>query len=119
MLSDSLPLPALRLIGAMVLGVVIPLTALGEGAVRPLALTLQAAVEQAVTLSRGDARADVAVAFDGEGRVASVALLRSTGSTTSDAAARDAALQLASLEPRGGSSGLTRIYHASFDAAAE
>jgi TonB family protein len=56
-------------------------------------------------------RAEVQVSFDAAGRVAAAALLRSSGSRARDAKAREAAEELARLDPASGS---TRVFHVAF-----
>jgi hypothetical protein len=55
-------------------------------------------------------RAEVAVSFDPAGRIAGAALVRSSGSSSSDASAKESALQLASLEPVEQAAGRTRVF---------
>ena len=71
----------------------------------------------ALQAALGDGRAEVAVAFDRDGRVRSWVVTRSSGSAPSDMAAREAALQLADLEPPGRVAGRTLVYRARFGAA--
>ena len=78
---------------------------------------LAPAFRTAVETVLGDGQAEVAVAFDPSGRVQSSVLVRSTGSGRSDAAAREAALQLANLQPPAEVAGRTLVYRAQFGAA--
>jgi hypothetical protein len=55
-------------------------------------------------------RAEVAVRFDEAGRAAAISLIRSTGSKGSDAVAREAALQLAGLQPTDLAAGHTLVF---------
>jgi hypothetical protein len=108
---------ALRTLVGLALGVAMAFAVLDARFAGRLSQGVHAAVEWAVELVQGDGKADVAVAFDRDGRVVSSALVRSTGSGLTDEAARDAALQLASLEPPGQVAGRTRIYRTTFCAA--
>jgi hypothetical protein len=108
---------ALRTLCGYALGISIPLAALAGAAPERLAEGVRMAVAEAVASARGEGRAEIAVAFDREGRVMSSALVRSAGSRPRDAAARDEALQLASLEPRGQVAGRTVVFTAQFGAA--
>jgi hypothetical protein len=60
------------------------------------------------------ARAQVAVSFDRAGRIAAAALVRSSGSRAADSQAREAAMQLASLEPADAAAGRTHIFSIAF-----
>ncbi len=60
---------------------------------------------------RAPPRAEVQVSFDGAGRIAAAALLHSSGSRARDAKAREAAEELARLDP---ASGRTRVFHVAF-----
>jgi outer membrane biosynthesis protein TonB len=108
---------ALRTLCGYALGISIPMASLAGAAPERLAAGLRMAVAEAVASARGEGRAEVAVAFDDEGRVASAALTRSAGSRSRDEAAREEALQLASLEPRGQVAGRTVLFTAVFGAA--
>ncbi len=68
----------------------------------------------AVMAETGPRRAQVAVCFDHAGKVAASTLVRSSGSDATDAAAKEAALQLASLEPADASAGRTRVFSIAF-----
>jgi len=85
----------------------------------PLAGIVRAAAAQIAARANGEGSAEIAVAFDHEGRVLSAALRRSTGSKPTDAAARDEALQLASLQPPGRVAGRTLVFRARFGLAFE
>ncbi len=87
----------------------------------PWAPALRLAADQAVAnASRpfvaGGGVAEVAVAFDGEGRVAATVLRRSSGRAASDAEALDAARELASLQLPEAVAGRTVLFHARFNA---
>jgi hypothetical protein len=62
-------------------------------------------------LDHAPPRAEVQVSFDGAGRIAAAALLHSSGSRARDAKAREAAEELARLDP---ASGRTRVFHVAF-----
>ena len=83
---------------------------------------LLAAIDSAAPLpalaawTRSPPRAEVAVSFDDAGRIATAAMVRSSGSRAGDAAAREAVLQLASLEPAGSAAGHTRVFSVALEA---
>ncbi len=110
-------LTALHTLGGLALGIAIPFAALGGWAADPLAQLARAAAAQAAARAYGEARAEIAVSFDHAGRIRCTALLRSTGSRPSDEAAREAALQLAGLQPAGQVAGRTLVFRASFGTA--
>jgi outer membrane biosynthesis protein TonB len=60
-------------------------------------------------------RAEVSVSFDSDGRIAAATLVRSTGSRVDDAQARQAALQLADLQPAGAAAGRTLVFRIALD----
>jgi len=103
-------LTALHTLGGLALGIAIPFTALGGLAGDPLAQLARAAAARA----HGEARAEIAVSFGQDGQIRSAAVVRSSGSRPSDAAAREAALQLAGLQPAGQVAGRTLVFRASF-----
>ena len=72
-----------------------------------LAATLQGAAPVGVATTR----VEVAVRYDGQGRIACADLIRSTGWRGRDASARQAALELASLAP---DPGHTRVFTVAF-----
>ncbi len=89
---------AVRILGGFVLGFAMMLGAFSGATSGPVALALRSALTQVRALAQDDGKAEVAIAFDGDGRIASSRVRRSTGSERSDAAALDGALELASLE---------------------
>jgi hypothetical protein len=101
----------LRILAGLALAPAVLLAAL-EGS-SPLRATPLMAWAEALTAvaHAAPARAQVAVQFDRAGRIASTALVRSSGSGAADQAARDAALQLASLEPAETAAGRTRVFN--------
>ena len=108
----------LHTLGGLALGIAIPLVAFAGLATDPLAQLARAAATQAAARASGEGRAEIAISFDSHGRVRSTALVRSTGSKPSDEAARDAAVQLAGLQPAGQVAGRTLVFRASFKAGA-
>ena len=87
----------------------------------PWAPALRIAAHQAVSNAAhglvaggGGGVAEVAVAFDGQGRVAATVLRRSSGQPGSDAQALDAARELASLQLPEAVAGRTVLFHARF-----
>ena len=109
---------ALNAAAGLSLGAAIPLVALSGAGPDPAAViaALRATAEHMA--APPPHLAEVRVAFDGEGRVASSLLTRSAGSRPSDTAALEEALQLASLEPREAVAGRTLVFTARFNAAA-
>ena len=109
---------ALRAVCGLSLGLAIPTAAMMDPGL-PLA-ALGPAVSTAVQLVSAQWRppgsAEVVVAFDETGRVRSSAIRRSSGSERADAAALDAAVDLANLSPRGAVAGRTLTYRACFGA---
>lgn len=110
-------LTTLHTLGGLCLGIAIPFAALGGVAADPLAQLARAAATQAAARAYGGSKAEIAVSFDHDGRIHCAAMLRSTGSQSSDAAAREAALQLAALQPAGQVAGRTLVFRASFGIA--
>ena len=110
-------LTALHTLGGLALGIAIPFAALGGLAADPLAQLARAAAAQAASRVYGEARAEIAVSFGLDGQIRGAAVVRSTGSRPSDDAAREAALQLAGLQPAGEVAGRTLVFRASFGTA--
>ena len=107
----------LRTAGGFALGLAIPVGALGGAAPSPGALAATLRADLATLATPAARRAEVAVAFDSRGQVASSILTRSTGSRPSDEAALDAAVQLARLQPSAAVAGRTLVFKARFSAA--
>ena len=109
---------SLRAIGGLAFGLAIPMGAMMDPGL-PLA-ALGPAVSTAIRLASGHWRspssAVVVVAFDETGRIRSSAIQRSSGSARADAAALDAAVDLANLSPPGAVAGRTLLYRACFGA---
>ncbi len=105
----------MRDLGGLALAVAIPFGALGVAATNlaPLGAYLGAVTQRVVPPA--SRHAEVAVVFGPDGQVVSGALVRSTGSRRSDAAALDGALQLAALEPRRAVAGRTLVFGAAMD----
>jgi hypothetical protein len=97
----------LRALAGLALGPSMLAATLGAAAPEPLTAAMAPTV---AAIARSEPRrAEVAVSFGLDGRIAGSALVRSTGSSANDAVARDAALQLASLEPAA-AGGHTRVF---------
>ena len=109
---------ALRAICGLAFGLAIPMGAMMDPGL-PLA-ALGPAVSTAVGLVsqhwRAPGSAVVVVAFDETGRIRSSAIQRSSGSARADAAALDAAVDLANLSPRDSVAGRTLLFRACFGA---
>jgi hypothetical protein len=118
MRRESGHLTTLHTLGGLALGIAIPFTALGGLAGDPLAQLARAAATQAAARAYGEARAEIAVSFGQDGQIRCASVVRSTGSRPSDAAAREAALQLAGLQPAGQVAGRTLVFRASFGTVA-
>jgi hypothetical protein len=98
----------LRALAGLALGPSMLMAAIGGSESQaPLAVMAPAVAAIAIPEPR---RAQVEVSFGADGKIASSALVRSTGSRVGDRAAREAALQLASLEPAEGVAGRTRMF---------
>ena len=116
---------ALRTLGGLAFGFPTPAPDCGifPPASGPLLLVLGAGAALMLAASRLCAPpaigvAEVAVAFDGAGQVADRQIRRSSGSPSTDAAAVDAALELAALRRPADVAGRTLLFKANFDAAA-
>ena len=118
----------LRNLTGLAFGLALPLAALisPAGAINPLAhrvgeIVAQAAASHLQALAIRQGVAEVAIAFDARGRLTGAEVRRSTGSRGSDAAAVDAALELASLRRPADVAGRTLLIRANLDvrAAAE
>jgi TonB family protein len=108
MVREEQLMQALRALAGFALGSTMLTTAALD---RPAAIAALGPVMTAAFADPAAAgRAEVAVSFDADGRIASSALVRSSGSRRSDATAREAALQLASLQPSAGAAGRTLVF---------
>ena len=117
---------ALRTLGGLAFGV--PTPAAGLGNCRPIGgpalLVLGAGMALMLAAGRlcapsATGAAEVAVAFDRAGQVADRRVSRSSGSQATDAAALDAALELAALRRPADVAGRTLLFRTSFDASAQ
>ena len=112
----------LRTLGGLALGLAILVAAVVDLQSRasPWAATVRGAVAagQAVSLRQtaGRRTAEVAVAFDGQGRIAGSRLNRSSGSAASDATDLGAARELASLHSPADVAGRTLLIRIGFRA---
>jgi TonB family protein len=102
----------LRTLAGLTLGPALLLAALDDGLLAALQ-AMPRALAAAAAPAHG--RAEVSVSFARDGHVAGAQVLRSTGSHARDAAARQAALQLADLQPLDTSAGRTLVFHIAFD----
>jgi hypothetical protein len=116
MKSWSNPMQALRAAIAMALG--LSLIVLSLALLAPSPAPIVHALAQ-VAGGRAGRMAEVAVAFDKQGRPTSHALRRSSGSQRSDAAAVSEALELASLSEPCAVAGRTVLFTARFDQASQ
>jgi outer membrane biosynthesis protein TonB len=103
---------AVRALAGLALGA--SLVSEAPGAAAPLRLSLAPAV--AAMAAQAERRAEIAVRFDADGRIVEVVVLRSTGSRTGDAAAREEALQLAGLQAPPAVAGRTLVFRIAFGA---
>ena len=105
----------LRTLAGLTLGPTLAMAAF-DGAL-PLQLQAMPMVAAAIAHT-SPRRAEVSVSFDSYGQIAVAALVRSTGSGADDAAARQAALELADLQPADTAAGRTLVFKIAFDGAA-
>ncbi len=106
----------LRTVGGLALGLAIAVAAMAD--LQPRAYPAASAARSILqtSLLRRSSVAEVAVAFDGEGRVAASRLSRSSGSRVSDAAAIGAARELAGLHSPADVAGRTLLIRVDYRA---
>ena len=102
----------LRTLAGLTLGPTLVMATLDGAA--PL-LRLASPMVVAATAAPTPRRAEVSVRFDCDGRIETAAMVHSTGSRIDDAQARQAALQLADLQPAGAAAGRTLVFRIALD----
>jgi hypothetical protein len=108
---------ALRTAAGIALGLALMMAVLNGLGPGPAVAAETLAATAVRALDRPDHHALVAVDFDSKGRPAAHALRRSSGSAETDAAAVEAALEVASLRPRSEVAGRTLLFKTWIDGA--